>query len=129
MSDDDAAAQFARLPSWLLTQAAARAHRLVADGLAAVDARGHTYRILSVLHESGPASQADLGRRSAIHLSDVVAVINDLQSRNLVERTPDPVDRRRNVIVITRAGRRTRSRLDRQMKRIQDQLLAPLSHW
>ncbi|MFY1672488.1 hypothetical protein ACN27G_21380 [Plantactinospora sp. WMMB334] len=33
------------------------------------------------------------GRRSGIHLSDVVAAVNDLADRHLVERSPDPTDR------------------------------------
>ncbi|WP_422773827.1 MarR family winged helix-turn-helix transcriptional regulator [Plantactinospora sp. WMMC1484] len=115
------------LPSWLLTQTARHAQRLVGDGFAAVDARGYHYRLLLTLDETGPTSQADLGRRSGIHLSDVVAAVNDLADRQLVERSPDPTDRRRNVITLTPAGRRQLRRLDRAVARIQDDLLAPLT--
>jgi MarR family transcriptional regulator, lower aerobic nicotinate degradation pathway regulator len=124
---DPAAARFASLPSWLLTQSATHAGRLVADGLAAVSARGYHYRVLATLDEFGPASQAGLGRRSGIHLSDLVAAINELADRKLVERAPDPADRRRNIITITAAGRRQLRRLDKQVTQIQDELLAPLS--
>jgi MarR family transcriptional regulator, lower aerobic nicotinate degradation pathway regulator len=125
--DDPATARFTSLPSWLLTQSAIHAGRLVADGLAAVDARGYHYRVLATLGEFGPTSQAALGRRSGIHLSDLVATINELADRKLVERAPDPADRRRNVITITPAGRRQLRRLDKQVTQIQDELLAPLS--
>ena len=43
--------RFAGQPSWLLTQAAQHAHRLVSDGLAAVDARGYHYRVLALVTE------------------------------------------------------------------------------
>jgi DNA-binding MarR family transcriptional regulator len=122
-----ATARFANMPSWLMTQTAQHAHRLVADGLATVGARGYHYRALTCLDELGPASQADLGRRSGIHLSDLVATINELADQQLVERAPDPADRRRNIITITPAGRRRLRRLDKQLTRIQDDLLAPLS--
>jgi DNA-binding MarR family transcriptional regulator len=115
------------VPSWLLTQTATHAGRLVADGFAAVDARGYHFRVLTTLDEHGPASQATLGRRSGIHLSDLVATLNELAERGYVERSPDPDDRRRNVITITVAGRRQLSRLEKQLVQIQDQLLAPLS--
>jgi DNA-binding MarR family transcriptional regulator len=119
--------RFTSLPSWLLTQTALQAHRLIADRLAAVDGRGYDYRLLATLDDFGPASQAALGRRSEIHLSDVVAALNELAERKLVERATDPTDRRRNVITITPAGRRQLRRLEKQLARVQDELLEPLS--
>jgi DNA-binding MarR family transcriptional regulator len=56
-----------------------------------------------------------------------VATINELADRGLVDRAPDPDDRRRNVITLTPAGRRLLHRLDRRVAQIQDELLAPLS--
>jgi len=120
-------ATWENLPSWLLTQTAAHAGRLVADGFSSAGARGYHYRLLATLEESGPASQATLGRRSGIHLSDMVATINELAERKLVERAPDPADRRRNVISLTTAGKRQLRRLEKQLAETQDELLAPLS--
>jgi DNA-binding MarR family transcriptional regulator len=59
--------------------------------------------------------------------SDVVAALNDLAGRGLVERSPDPADRRRNVITITADGTAHFERLDRLLSGAQDELLAPLS--
>jgi DNA-binding MarR family transcriptional regulator len=126
-ADDVAPARLTSLASWLLTQTAGHAHRLVTDGLAAVGARGYHYRVLATLDEFGPASQATVGRRSGVHLSDLVATINELADRKLVDRDPDPTDRRRNIITITPAGRRQLRRLDKRLAQIQDDLLAPLS--
>ncbi|AXB44559.1 MarR family winged helix-turn-helix transcriptional regulator [Amycolatopsis albispora] len=125
--ETSAPARLAGLPSWLLTQTAQHAHRLIADELATADARGHHYRLLATLDETGPASQAELGRRTGIHFSDVVAVLNELAERGLLDRAPDPADRRRNVITITAAGRRQLKKLDRLVAGVQDQLLEPLS--
>lgn len=120
-------ARWESLPSWLLTQTANHAHRLVADGFSAVGARGYHYRLLATLEEFGPASQAALGRRSGIHLSDMVAAINELADRKLVERASDPSDRRRNIISLTAAGKRQLRRLEKQLDETQDELLVPLS--
>ncbi|WP_049566992.1 MarR family winged helix-turn-helix transcriptional regulator [Streptomyces sp. SBT349] len=120
-------ARWKSLPSWLLTQTAGHAHRLVADGFAAVHARGYHYRLLATLEEFGPASQAGLSRRSGIHVSDMVAAINELAERKLVERAPDPSDRRRNIISLTTAGKRQLRRLEKPLADSQDELLAPLS--
>jgi len=113
-------------PSWLLTQLAVHAHRLASDGFAEVGARGYHYRILATLNEFGPASQVDLGRRSNIDRSDVVAAVNQLVEQGCVERTPDPDDRRRNIVTLTEVGERQLRRLDRALDKVQDELLAPL---
>lgn len=120
-------AKWKSLPSWQLTQTAGHAHHLVTNGFSAVNARGYHYRLLATLEEFGPASQATLGRRSGIHLSDMVATINDLADQELVERAPDPADRRRNIISLTTAGERQLRRLERRLAETQDELLAPLS--
>jgi MarR family transcriptional regulator, lower aerobic nicotinate degradation pathway regulator len=114
-------------PSWLLNQAAIPANRLVADGLARVEARRYHYVLLAALDEAGPASQAELSRRTTIDRSDIVAAVNELAERDLVERAPDPTDRRRNVITLTTAGRRYLRNLDKLLAKVQDDLLAPLS--
>ncbi|MGW4501532.1 MarR family winged helix-turn-helix transcriptional regulator [Micromonospora sp. NPDC004336] len=114
-------------PSWLLTQTAAHAGRLVGEAFAALGARGYHYRLLAALDEFGPASQADLGRRGGIDRSDVVATVNELAANALVVRAPDPTDRRRNVITLTPAGRDELGRMQEALTRVQDTLLAPLA--
>jgi DNA-binding MarR family transcriptional regulator len=114
-------------PSWLITQLAAHVRRLVYDGFADVGARGYHYRILAALQEFGVASQIELARRCAMDRSDVVAAINELVDDDYVERTPDPDDRRRNLVTITKGGERQLRRLDRNLDKVQDELLAPLS--
>ncbi|GAA2699949.1 MarR family winged helix-turn-helix transcriptional regulator [Actinoplanes palleronii] len=115
------------LPSWLLTQTAAHAHRLVGDGFAEVGARGYHYRLLASLIAEGPASQAALGRRTGIHLSDLVGALNELETGGFVGRSPDPADRRRNVITVTTAGRERARELGERAAAIQDDLFAPLT--
>jgi DNA-binding MarR family transcriptional regulator len=114
------------LPSWLLTQTAAHAGRLVTERFAGIGARGYHYRLLDQLRD-GPASQADLGRRTGIHFSDVVAALNELTEGGYVERRPDPADKRRNVVTITAAGRRRATELAATAAAVQEELLAPLN--
>ena len=83
--------------------------------------------LLAVLDEAGPISQAELGRRSNIDRSDIVADINELSERHLVERVPDHTDRRRNVVTLTASGRRHLRKLDKLLADVQDDLLAPLA--
>ncbi|MFH9606328.1 MarR family winged helix-turn-helix transcriptional regulator [Streptomyces sp. NPDC017448] len=114
------------LPSRLTNQAALAANRIVDRALAEAGVRRYHYALLAASEEYGPSSQADLGRRTGIDRSDMVATVNDLAERRLLDRTPDPQDRRRNIVSITTAGRRELGRLDRLLAAAQDAFLAPL---
>jgi DNA-binding MarR family transcriptional regulator len=114
-------------PTWLLSRANARAQRILHDAFGRAGVRGYHVRLLAALDEFGTASQADLGRRTEIDRSDVVAAVNELVARGLVDRTPDPHDRRRNVIGITPAGRARLDELDSVLAGVQDAVLEPLS--
>ena len=116
-----------RRASRLLSQMSAQSDRLMNEGLAQADARRWHYAVLASLQEYGPGSQATLSRRSGIYRSDMVGVLNELAERGLVERMPDPDDRRRNVITITAQGRRHLRRLDKVLDDLHDELLAPLT--
>lgn len=116
-----------RLPTRLLSLAAIHSDRRVNEELARVNARKWHYAVLATLDEFGPASQAELSSRTGIYRSDLVAVINELADRGLVERSPDPVDRRRNVVTMTGPGRRQLLRLDKLLADVEDEVLAPLT--
>ncbi|KOU72616.1 MarR family transcriptional regulator [Streptomyces sp. MMG1533] len=115
-----------RRASRLLSQLTTRSDRLITEGLAQVNARKWHYAVLASLQEYGPGSQAELSRRSGIYRSDMVGVLNELVERDLVERAPDPGDRRRNIIVISTQGRRHLRLLDKVLDDLHDELLAPL---
>ncbi|WP_067793493.1 MarR family winged helix-turn-helix transcriptional regulator [Actinomadura formosensis] len=116
-----------RAPSWLINLVSAHSRRLVADGFAAAGARGYHYRLLAALDEYGPSSQAALGRHTGIDRSDVVAALNELAAKELIGRSPDPSDRRRNIVTLTAEGSRHLRELDKVLAGIQDGFLAPLS--
>ncbi|WP_308169983.1 MarR family winged helix-turn-helix transcriptional regulator [Acrocarpospora catenulata] len=127
MDEQAAPARLRNLPSRLLALTAMYADRVVSEGLAGADAHKWHYAVLVTLQESGPVSQAELSRRTGIYRSDLVTVINELADRGHVERTPDPTDRRRNVITLTEQGRRHLRRLDELIAALQDEVLQPLS--
>lgn len=123
---DPPPARLQRLPSWLLSQAAVRSHRLLSEALAAVSARGYEYRLLAALDELGPSSQAALGRSVGMDRRDVTLSLTELVGRGTVRRAPDPSDTRRNLVSLTAIGTERLTELDQVMERVQDQLLAPL---
>jgi MarR family transcriptional regulator, lower aerobic nicotinate degradation pathway regulator len=111
----------------LLSLVSAQSDRLTNEWLAQADARKWHYAALASLQEFGPGSQATLSRRTGIYRSDMVGVLNELAERGLVERAPDPDDRRRNVITITAQGSRHLRRLDKILDDLHEELLAPLT--
>jgi DNA-binding MarR family transcriptional regulator len=56
-----------------------------------------------------------------------VATVNDLVEAGLALREPDPEDRRRNIVTITRRGGRVLERLDGVLDEIQEAVLEPLT--
>ena len=114
-------------PSWLLTQTAMHAQRIIGEAFAAANARGYHFRLLATLIEFGPSSQAALGRHTGIDRSDIVATVNELAAAGYVERSPDPTDARRNIITLTPAGRRRHEQLGAVVTTTQNKILAPLS--
>lgn len=114
-------------PSWLLNRAALSAQRLVTEAFGRVQAHRRQYAVLAALEESGPASQAELGRWCGIDRSDMVALLDELVTQHLVGRRTDPADRRRNVVTLTAGGRRRLRTLEQVVAEVQAELLAPLT--
>src|SRR4051812_15742691 len=122
-----APARIRALPSWLLGRAAARGHRLVAAALAAEGMRMMHHAVLSAVAELGPVSQADLGRTLRVDPKDMAAIAGDLHRDGLVDRTPDPADRRRNAVTISARGREVLARTERLGEAANTELTAALT--
>jgi DNA-binding MarR family transcriptional regulator len=115
--------------TWLVSRAYARSSGLLNAGFEAEGdgLRGYHYRLLAAVEEWGPASQAELGRKTGIDRSDVTAALTELESRKLVKRTVDPANKRRNIVTVTDQGLKRLLALDTVIDNIQDEFLAPLS--
>jgi len=127
MEMDEAPTRLRRKPSWLIGRVSARAHRLIGETMAAADGHAYHFAILAALDEFGPDSQVRIGRRCGIDQSDMHAMLNELTEQRHVARTPDPGDRRRNLITLTDAGRRRLEELDTRLTRVQPDVLNALS--
>lgn len=116
--------QLARLAGMTATQMG----RVSRDALRDAGARKDHFVALAALAEFGPASQAGLSDRTSVYKSDLVSVLNDLEDGGWVRRTPDPADKRRNVITITELGRRRLAELDRILDGVNEHIMSPLDH-
>lgn len=115
------------LPSWLTGRVAARGRDLLAHALADEGLRLSQHAVLAAVAEHGPLAQAELVRRLEIDPKDVVGLLNELQGKGLVQRRPDPRDRRKNAVSATPEGLATLSRCADLAEAANQQLLAPLS--
>lgn len=117
----------ARSPSWLLATAARAGHRLVDQHLSTEGLRRQHYLVLAGLAELDAPAQADLSRLLRVDGSDLVALLNDLETAGYVRRERSSTDRRRNTVVPTEHGLVALRRMDRLVEQANDVLLAGLS--
>jgi len=83
--------------------------------------------VLARLVRSGPTSQQALIEALAIDASALVALLNDLEGAQLVERRRDPADRRRHIVEVTSAGSAAMLAVDDAITAVEREALADLA--
>jgi MarR family transcriptional regulator, lower aerobic nicotinate degradation pathway regulator len=81
---------------------------------------------LAKLAETGPCSQNQLGRLTAMDVATIKGVIDRLSARGLTETSADPQDGRRLKVSLTRTGRELAEKVASNALAITRQTLAPL---
>jgi MarR family transcriptional regulator, lower aerobic nicotinate degradation pathway regulator len=81
---------------------------------------------LAKLNETGPCSQNQLGRFTAMDIATIKGVIDRLTARGLTETSPDPEDGRRLLVCLTRAGQQVAEKGAPNALAISRETLAPL---
>ncbi|WP_159612903.1 MarR family winged helix-turn-helix transcriptional regulator [Glutamicibacter sp. JC586] len=71
--------------------------------------RNH-FMIVCALDEFGPMSQNDLASHSNLNRGHLVAYLDELAERKILERSVDLADRRRNIITLTAMGKKFTAR-------------------
>jgi DNA-binding MarR family transcriptional regulator len=100
---------------------------ILEPALAPLGLDGREFAILAVLASEGPRSQQRLGERMRVDRTTMVALVDELERKGLVERRRDAADRRAYAIQITAKGNRTLERARRVVEDAEDEILAPLS--
>ncbi|RZU14001.1 MarR family transcriptional regulator [Kribbella rubisoli] len=87
------------------------------------------YSVLTALDDTPVRTQAALAEAIGADKSRIIGTLDELQNAGLIERTPDPDDRRVRLLSITTEGRRVRRAVRRgiQVKEMQvlEGLLVP----
>ena len=60
--------------------------------------------VLGILRDQGPVSPSGLSDRLIVTRATVTGVLDSLEARGFVQRTPNPIDRRGQVVAITPTG-------------------------
>jgi len=115
---------FAERPALLLHKLGTQILMRAEDPLAAIGLSGRQYVLLAVLGSDAPASQLELAELCGLLPAQVVPVLDEMESRGLVERTRSESDRRRSVVRVTAAGRKLLIKADALGASIMDTLFA-----
>lgn len=111
---------------YLLYRLGLRSGSLFNAGLEQHGLRLRHYAVLRYLSAVEGARQRELSDRLGYDPSAIVSLVDDLQRLELVERRPDPSDRRNRIVVLTPAGQRLLKESEQDGARVTDELLAPL---
>jgi len=112
--------------AFLLARANAVSVSRVNAALQAVDLRVRAYSVLAIAVNDARPSQRELSEFLRLDPSQIVALIDELQSRGLVEREPDPNDRRANVVVATTAGRELLAQAQELARQVESEMFGAL---
>ncbi|RLK59438.1 MarR family winged helix-turn-helix transcriptional regulator [Actinokineospora cianjurensis] len=85
------------------------------------------YQVLTSAVEGEACSQQTLAHRLGLDKTVMTYLIDDLERAGLVERRPDPADRRARLLSATAAGRDSLTATAAALRRAEDEVLAPLA--
>lgn len=85
------------------------------------------YAVLNALVEQPIRTQSALAAAIGADKTRIIGVLDELQGRALIERTPDPEDRRAHQLALTEAGRAVRDAVQADIQRGEERLLTRLS--
>jgi DNA-binding MarR family transcriptional regulator len=92
--------------------------------LAAHDVSMWGYAVLSALADEPVRTQAALARAIGADKTRIIGTLDELQERTLIEREPDPEDRRVRLLRLTPAGRDLYASVRTSIRTVEEQLLA-----
>ena len=112
---------------YLLKHAQLALAELTAAALEPFGLTGRELAVLTVLASGEPASQQQAAQRLGVDRTTMVALVDDLEDKGLVQRHAHTEDRRRNVVELTEKGRGRLQQAGEAAQEAEGRFLAPLS--
>jgi MarR family transcriptional regulator, organic hydroperoxide resistance regulator len=81
------------------------------------------YVVLTALAEQPVRTQAALAQSIGADKSRIIGVLDELQDRGLIQRRPDPADRRVHLLSLTKTGSRLRESVRDAIQRNEEELV------
>src|SRR6202035_1806091 len=100
----------------------AAAHAAVAD----LPGGPRGYQVLSAAAQGVVGSQLSLAQHLGVDRTVMTYLLDDLEAAGLIERRPDPADRRARRVVATQRGNELLTSLNDRLRAAEAHLLAPL---
>jgi DNA-binding MarR family transcriptional regulator len=105
----------------------ARRMRVRAEAaLAPVGLRPRHLIALTVLRDHGGSTQQALSTTLQIDRTNLVGLLNDLESEGLIARRRSPEDRRRHIVELTEVGARRLAKAEFALAAVEDEVLCSL---
>jgi DNA-binding MarR family transcriptional regulator len=115
---------------WLMSRASHALGVALTEDLAPLGLNLRDYTVLIAAEraaiEGRPRTQLALARAARLDKSTMVVAVDALEEQGLVERRPDPKDRRARIVVSTEAGRELLARAEEVVLDVEDGVLAGL---
>jgi DNA-binding MarR family transcriptional regulator len=96
------------------------------DAVADLPGGPRGYQILSAAAQGAVASQLALAQHLGVDRTVMTYLLDDLEAAKLIERRPDPNDRRARRVVATQLGTELLATLNDRLRAAEANLLAPL---
>lgn len=96
--------------AFLLSQVGIHAARRFAERMEEIDLQPPLFRVLNLIDAAEGHSQQAIGKAIEVPAPRMVALVDELEKRGMVERRPDPDDRRVRALFLTSKGRKTLAR-------------------
>lgn len=113
--------------AFLLSQVGAHAAYAFEERLSAMELKPHHAGLLRMLGANPGLSQQELSDLFGVFPSRLVVLLDQLETRRLIERRDDPSDRRGHRLKLTNAGRKSLARIGELTRGLENDLCSSLS--
>ena len=127
MTDDAGSEALASRLGYLLKHVQLRLAEASTLALAPFGIGGRELAVLVVLAAEYPLSQLEAAGRLSVDRTTMVALVDALEEKGLVERRRSSHDRRKNTVQLTPTGRDTLRRAEHAREEMERQFLEPLT--